>query len=147
MKLSQKSAEKLSTCHPDLQVIFNEAIKNSIIDFGISEGKRTDEKQLEYFLAGNSRIDPRNPKLKKKGKHLRSPSEAVDIYVWVPNRKDLAFDKVHLAFIAGHIIETSRRLFDAGLICHKLRWGGNWDSDGTLLYDQTLMDMPHFEIV
>ncbi len=147
MNLSIKSRERLDTCHPDLIKIIEVAIETSYIDFGVSEGKRSDEKQLEYFLAGKSRIDPRNPALKKKGKHLRTPSWAVDIYAYVQGRKDLAFDKVHLAYLAGHIMSVASRLYVDNEISHGLRWVGNWDSDGTLLFDQTLQDMPHFELI
>ena len=147
MVFGKRSIERKKTCHRDLQLILDHAIETSLVDFGISEGKRTDAKQLEYFLAGKSRIDPRNPELKRKGKHLRSPSWAVDIYAYVPGRKDLAFDRVHLAYLAGHIMNVAKTLYDDEIINHRLRWGGNWDSDGTLLYDQSLQDMTHFELI
>ena len=147
MKFSDRSQARLDTCHPDLITVFEEAIKTSLVDFGISEGQRSAETQLKYFLDGKSRIDPRIPELKKKGKHLRTPSEAVDIYAFVPGRKDLSFDKIHLAYLGGHIMGIADRLYREGAIRNKLRWGGNWDSDGELFYDQSLKDMPHFELI
>ena len=46
-----KSSEKLAQVHPDLQRVFNEAIKNSPLDFSITEGLRTKERQKELFSA------------------------------------------------------------------------------------------------
>ena len=138
-----RSKKNLSTCHEDLQVIHQEAIKTSTVDYGISEGHRSLERQKKLFDEGKSRIDG----ISRKGKHNHLPSQATDVYAYVKGRKNLAFDKVHLAYIAGHIMETARRLYDEGRIEHHLRWGGNWDSDGTLMVDQSLKDMPHFELV
>ena len=69
-KFGQKSSANISTCHRDLQTILRAAIKNCPVDFGVHEGKRTDKKQLEYFLSTpqRSRIDPRIPEQKAKGK-------------------------------------------------------------------------------
>lgn len=59
----KRSREKLSQCHPDLQLIAEESLKLSSIDFGISEGHRSVEKQQEYFRTGKSKVDG----IKKKG--------------------------------------------------------------------------------
>ena len=142
-KFGERSEKNLATCHEDLQKIHREAIKTSKVDYGISEGHRSLERQKELFDEGKSRIDG----ISKKGKHNYFPSQATDVYAYVSGRKDLAFDKVHLAYIAGHIMETARRLYETGEIKHQLRWGGNWDGDGTLLVDQSLKDMPHFELL
>ena len=50
---SKKSRAMLEQVHPDLQKVMEEAIK--IIDFSITEGARTKEKQLEYYKAGKSK--------------------------------------------------------------------------------------------
>jgi peptidoglycan L-alanyl-D-glutamate endopeptidase CwlK len=146
-KFGKRSSLCLDTCHDDLQKIHREAIKDIPVDYGIHEGKRSDEKQLEYFEAGKSRIDPRIPELKQKGKHLREPSEATDFHVAeVWNGKSLAWDDTHLAFIAGYLIRTAQELFARGEISHLLRWGGDWDSDGIIALDHSLKDMPHLEL-
>jgi len=142
-KFGERSAKNLKTAHKDIRKIMTEALKTSMVDFGISEGHRAVERQKKLFDQGKSRIDGIN----KKGKHNYKPSQAVDIYAYVPGSKNLAFDKVHLAYLGGHITATAKALFDAGKVSHELRWGGNWDGDGTLLFDQKLWDMPHFEIV
>jgi len=142
-----RSNNELSTCHRDMQLIHRTTIKTIPVDYGIIEGKRSDEKQLEYFLAGKSKIDPRNPELKKKGKHLRNPSEATDIIIAEShNGKRLSWDKIHFSFVAGYLIATAQFLYEQGKIEHLLRWGGDWDGDGVICLDQSLDDMPHVEL-
>lgn len=141
-KFGDRSVKNLNTAHKDLQLIMREALRTSMVDFGVSEGYRTLERQQKMYNEGKSRIDGVN----RKGKHNYNPSLAVDIYAYVEGRKDLAFDKVHLAYLGGHIMATAAALLAKGEVYHKLRWGGNWDGDGTLLFDQKLWDMPHFEL-
>ena len=138
-----RSRKNLDNCHEDMQLIHEEAIKTSLVDYTITEGYRRVERQKELFDKGYSRIDGIN----KKGKHNYRPSQATDIIAYVKGRKDLAYDKIHLAYLAGHIMATADRLFKEGKVKHRLRWGGNWDSDCTLYFDQSLKDMPHFELL
>lgn len=151
----QASIDKINTCHQDLQLIAKLAIKRSRIDFGISQGERTIEQQLEYFMQGKSKLDPRNPKLLKGAKHVtgmgtgRKLSEAFDIYIYHPDpelRRKLAYDVPSLAYVAGVIQSCAQELFEIGEISHLIRWGGNWDMDGVILYDQSFDDLPHFEL-
>lgn len=140
------SEEKLKNCHKDLQLIFRLAIKRSKIDFGISEGHRSIQKQLQYFNEGKSKVDG----VKVKGKHNFLPSEAVDIYAYHPDletRRKLAYDKSHLSYIAGVVDSCAEELFAKSEITHKIRWGANWDSDGVIDYDQNFDDFPHFELL
>jgi len=141
-KFGSRSETNLRTAHADLQLIMSTAIQSSMVDFGVSEGHRTLERQKKLFDEGKSRIDG----ISKKGKHNHNPSLAVDIYAYVEGYKQLAFDKVHLAYLGGHIMLVAKLLYETGRVDHKLRWGGNWDGDGVLLRDQKLWDMPHFEL-
>ncbi len=141
-KFGERSIANLNTAHPDLQLIIKTALISSMVDFGVSEGHRTLERQKELYDEGKSRIDG----ISKKGKHNHNPSLAVDIYAYVPGHKNLTFDKVHLAYLGGHILLVGKLLYESGQVEHKLRWGGNWDGDGVLLHDQKLWDMPHFEL-
>ena len=52
-KLGKGSKEKLSTVHPDLQLIFNEAIKITHIDFGVTEGIRSKERGRQLQASGS----------------------------------------------------------------------------------------------
>lgn len=140
-----RSEEKLSTCHEDLQKILRLAIRRSIIDFGISEGHRSIERQQQLFHEGKSKIDGIN----KKGKHNFEPSHAVDIYAYHPDveiRRKIAYNTESLSYISGVIHSCAIELFEKGEVEHLIRWGGNWDHDGVILIDQNFDDLPHFEI-
>lgn len=145
------SLKRLETCHKDIQTLMLYAILTSPIDFGIAQGERTYDQQLEYFLAGKSKIDPRVPSQLLKAKHVTSEknpkARAVDIFAWVQGKKELMYDDAHLAFLGGHILKCSQELLAQGKITHSIRWGANWDGDGELIYDQTLKDLPHYEII
>lgn len=138
----EKSTKRLNTCHIDMKTICNEVIK--YIDFSILEGERTLEKQQEYYNAGKSKLDG----IDKKSKHQSSPSLAIDI---MPYRKGTnAFDgdnksKARFYLLAGYMFMCSEYLYEKGDIQHKLRWGGDWDSDKDFK-DQSFDDLPHFEL-
>ena len=138
-KFSLRSLGKLSTCHVDLQFIAKEAIAISDIDFGISEGERSIERQKELFDEGKSRIDG----VTRKGKHNYHPSLAFDIYAWVGNA---SWEKKDLIYLGGVITSVANHYYDKGIIKHKVRWGGNWDKDGIIISDQNFQDLPHFEL-
>lgn len=144
-RFGKRSIEQLSTCHEDLVLIAQETLKHSNVDFGISEGHRSEADQLKYFLKGYSRIDPRVMKLKLKGKHLSLPSDAFDIYIYVKGDPTMTYDKESLAYVGGVIMTTASRLYEERKVNSRIRWGGNWDSDGTIIKDQNLKDYPHFE--
>lgn len=152
-KFGTRSINEINTMVDDLALIFMESIKVSDIDFGVTQGARSVEQQLEYFLDGKSKIDPRKyseSDLVAKAKHivnsLEPKSRAGDIYAFVPTNKKLAYDEKHLCFIAGVITATANRLFAENKIKTKIRWGGNWDRDGEIITDQKFQDLPHFEI-
>jgi peptidoglycan L-alanyl-D-glutamate endopeptidase CwlK len=153
-KFGKRSSIKLNTCHKDIQLVLRLAISRSKIDFGISEGHRDIETQRGYYAIGRTIELHRNTitnvdGIIKKGKHNKIPSEAVDIYVWHPDsntRKKISYDGLHLSYVAGIIDSCAQELFAKGEIISQIRWGGNWDSDGVIKFDQNLNDMPHFEI-
>lgn len=137
---------KVKTCHTDLQKILILAISRSNIDFGVTEGHRSIERQKQLYDEGKSKIDGIN----KKGKHNYNPSLAADIYTYHPDlntRRKLAYDKSHLSYVAGLIDSCALELYEKGEIEHIVRWGANWDSDGIIDYDQSFDDFPHFELV
>jgi len=76
-KFSKSSHDKLATCHPDLQKIFNEIIKTR--DCTIICGARTLEDQQKAFEGGFSKLDG----IIKKSEHQVSKdkplSTAVDV--------------------------------------------------------------------
>jgi len=123
-KLSKTSKKRLATCDKRLQLVINEAIKTSPIDFGVACGTRTLEDQQHAYKEGHSKLDGIN----KKSLHQQSPSPAIDLYAY---KHGALWDKKSLSFLAGHILGTANRL---GI---ELEWGGDWSS---------FCDMPHFQL-
>ena len=74
-KFGQTSKENLSTCHEDLQRLFNEVIKHW--DCSVTEGYRNEERQNKAYRGGKSKVKYPN------GKHNRVPSNAVDVVPYV----------------------------------------------------------------
>ena len=142
----ERSKKVLETVHPDLRAIHNYVIQ--FFDHSVYEGLRTDEKQLEYFLEGKSKLNPRIKTSRKKAKHLKQEdgfSHATDSapYPISFERKEKARARFYMyagyMFMACEILYTQRR------ITHKLRWGGDWDSDKDFK-DQSFDDLPHMEL-
>lgn len=137
----KKSMEKLLTCHEDLQKIMNLAISRSRVDFGISEGHRSEERQKELYQEGKTTV--------LKSMHNNNPSLACDIYAYHKDpktRRKKQYDKGTLCYIAGVVVSCTKELLEKKEIEHTVRWGGNWDCDGEILTDHDFEDMPHFEI-
>lgn len=70
-KFGKKSLERLATCHPDIQAIAHELIKE--MDVTVICGHRNKEDQNKAYDMGKSKL--RWP----KGKHNSLPSKAMDI--------------------------------------------------------------------
>ena len=134
-KFSQESFSKLSTCHPDLQVLFYEVIK--YIDCTILEGYRNQVDQEKAFAKGNTKEHWPN------GKHNHQPSSAVDVICDPINFND---DKLGLWF-GGYVMGIAQKLKDEGKITHSIRWGGSWDGLGILNTEHMLEDLVHFELI
>lgn len=142
----KRSSKRLSTVHVDLQKIATLVISRTNIDFSITEGARSVERQKKLFDKGLTTKDGIN----NVGKHNLTPAEAIDIAIY---HKDTAFkyrvlfDPAHLAYVAGIFWSCALELYEKGEIEHVIRWGGNWDSDGVIKYDQSFLDMPHLELI
>ena len=154
-KFGKNSAKKLSTCHIDLQMIWNLAISRSVLDIGISEGHRPVSVQQAYYAIGRTKELNRRPITRidganKLGKHNVTPSEATDFFVYHRNkatRLKIAYNEAHLSYVYGLLDSCAKELYEKGEITHLLRWGGNWDGDGVLFFDQSFDDAPHVELV
>tara|TARA_Y100000310_G_C20336570_1_gene647808 strand:+ start:67 stop:474 length:408 start_codon:yes stop_codon:yes gene_type:complete len=124
------SESRLATCHPNLQLVFNELITR--FDHSILCGHRGMAAQNAAYHAV--------PQLSKvmwpAGKHNQTPSLAVDAapypVVWLDTRR--------MAYFAGMVVELGHAMKIP------IRWGGDWDRD-TDLADQKFNDLVHFELV
>lgn len=114
-----KSQERLKGVHPKLVQVMQEAIKESPLDFSITEGVRTLERQKELFEAGKSQT--------MNSRHLKG--FAVDIAVFIDGKLTWEFPKYQI--VADHIKKVAK---DLGI---PIVWGGDWIS---------FKDGPHFEL-
>lgn len=141
-KFGKRSEIELATCHPDLQLIARESLKNSQVDFGITKGHRSTTEQLKLYAKGKSQIDG----ITKLSMHNYTPSLAFDIYAYVSGKPHLGYDPLYLSHIAGIIIATANELYKEGKISDTVIWGFNWDGDNEIGTDQIFQDMPHFQL-
>ena len=140
--LSKKSMANIITCHEDLQRIILLSAKISQVDFSITEGHRSIERQQLLFKEGKSKIDG----ITKKGKHNEIPSMAFDFCAVVKDKPQLAYDEKHLLYLVGIFTAAGEILLMQKDNKYKVRSGTNWDGDGELFYDQTFWDAPHIEL-
>lgn len=143
-KFGKTSKERLSTCNSDLVKICNEVIRH--IDYSIVEGARTDEAQHQYFKDGKSKLDGVTQKSKHQVTKAKPLSGAVDVAPYPIDFKNESKAKARFYLLAGYFFQASETLYEAGEITHKLRWGGDWDSDKDFK-DQSFDDLPHFELI
>lgn len=116
---SQRSLERLKGVHPDLVKVMQASISDSPYDFGITEGRRTPERQQQLYKEGKSRT--------LNSRHLTG--HAVDIAVFIG--KDVSWDFRYYDAVAEHIKKVAESLKIP------IVWGGEW---------RGLVDGPHFEL-
>jgi peptidoglycan L-alanyl-D-glutamate endopeptidase CwlK len=139
---AESSVKRLEGVHEDLQIIFNEVKKYCMIDFDISCGHRTKQQQVALYTANKSKIDG----ISQKSKHQLYPSEAIDIYAYKEDGKG-SYTIHQMTYIAAVVQSVAIQLYSRGTIDHIIRWGGNWDSDGYIIDDQSFQDLCHFELM
>jgi peptidoglycan LD-endopeptidase CwlK len=118
-KLSQKSLSRLEGVHPDLMRVVNDAISTSKVDFAVTEGLRTIERQRELVAKGASKT--------MNSRHITG--HAVDLAPIIDGQ--IRWDWPPFYDIAAAMKESADRL---GV---KIVWGGDWIS---------FKDGPHFEL-
>lgn len=124
---SKRSLANLEGIHPDLRRVLDRALKESPVDFVITEGLRTLARQRELLRIGASKT--------LKSRHLTG--HAVDLYAWV----DLNVDgKIEFAEMANpRLLKKIADAIKAAAAAENVPivWGGDWRS---------FKDMPHFEL-
>ena len=124
-KFSPKSRERLASCHPDIQVVCNELIKQ--YDFSVLEGHRGKQAQNQAYKKGASKVCWPN------SSHNKTPSLAVDTAPYPIDWDNLSrFNEMIIRF------DTIANMLRAeGVISSDFVYGGYWS---------TLQDWPHIEI-
>lgn len=93
-KLSNKSKQRLNTVDERLLYLVNEVIKISPIDFGITEGYRSTERQQELFREGKSKCDG----ITSRSRH--QDGKAIDFVCYDPNTNKITWEKEYYIEIA-----------------------------------------------
>ena len=133
-KFSTASQERLSTCHKDLQTLFNTVLP--LVDCSILEGHRGEEAQNQYFREGKSQL--RYP----ESKHNKSPSMAVDVAPWPIKWENIE----RFRFFGAYVIGIADLLFEQGAMAYHVRWGGDFNANQDWS-DNTFSDYVHFELI
>lgn len=119
-KLSQRSKDRLAGVDDRLVKLVNRAIEITEVDFAVTEGLRTVERQRELVNKGFSQT--------VKSKHLTG--HAVDLAAYVDGK--ISWDKPFYYKIADAMKKAAQEQEVA------IRWGGDFKS---------FFDGPHFELV
>ena len=117
-KLSQRSIDRLKGVHPDLASVVKLAIERSEVDFMVTEGLRTKERQKELVAAGASKT--------MNSRHITG--HAVDLAAYV---NGIRWDWPLYEKIAKAMKQAAYELNI------RIEWGGDWKS---------FKDGPHFQI-
>lgn len=118
-KLSLRSLDRMKGVHPDLVKVVKRAIEISDVDFMVTEGLRTKERQKQLFAAGASKT--------LNSRHITG--HAVDLAALVGGQ--IRWDWPLYARIAYAMKMAADELKV------KIVWGGDWKS---------FKDGPHFEL-
>lgn len=129
-KFSKRSIRNMKDVHPDMVLIFTEAIKVSPIDFGVPNdgGVRSSLRQHQMFL--DPSIKTKCDGYERVSRHQVKDGDefgtALDFYAYVGGKS--SWNKVQLAIIAGVLMSTANRLEAEGRITSTLTWGGTFGS-------------------
>lgn len=118
-RLSNKSLEKLVGVHPDLVRVVKQAIGLTEVDFGCTEGLRTEARQTQLFKSGASTT--------MHSRHLTGHAIDLVAYIGPEVRWDWPlYYKIAEAMKKAALVENVH-----------IEWGGDW---------KTFKDGPHFQL-
>ena len=118
-RFSLRSQRNLKQVHPDLVKVMSMAIITSPLDFAITEGYRTADRQKELVDAGAS--------MTMNSRHLTG--HAVDVAVFIG--REVRWDWPLYERLAEHIKATAQKLVIP------IEWGGDW---------KKFKDGPHYQL-
>ena len=148
----ERSLAILATCDDRLQRIAEKVIQCTPIDISIISGWRNEQEQDDLVRRGLSKTLWPNSKHNHRASSERvrhrdggatyavKPwSQALDFAPYVNGGIDWK-DERAFALAAGVWMSCAKALG------YRLRWGGDWDGDGSTM-DQSFMDIGHLELV
>lgn len=127
-KLSKRSLSRLEGVDARLRLVVMEAINLTRVDFGVTEGLRTVERQRELVAAGASQT--------MNSKHITGHAVDVVAYIgprisWELNLYDDIADAMRLAAIEHDV---------------PIRWGAAWNIPDIREWDGTMQDAMDYYI-
>lgn len=148
-KLSARSLAKLDGVHPNLIRVVKRAIELTKIDFAVTEGLRTPERQREMYEKGASQI-------KEGGTHVAG--RAVDLAAFVGDRISWElrlYDDIADAMKAAALeVNVGLRWGAAWNVPDIRHWNGTMESAMMYYVDtrrkmgqRPFIDGPHFELI
>ena len=123
-KFSKRSLKKMAKVHPDLVAVAKLAINITAVDFGVTEGHRTLDRQKQLKAAGASRT--------LKSRHLIQPdgyAHALDVVAYLNGRVNWSWPLYTQIAKAFKTAAKKKKV--------RITWGGDWKS---------FRDGPHFQI-
>ena len=119
MQLDERSEKRLEGVNEALVSVVRRAARNTTVDFIVTEGLRTKERQAQLVAKGASRT--------MNSKHLTG--RAVDLAAMIDGEVRWDWPLYH---------KLAKAMKDAAAECGvKIVWGGDW---------RTFKDGPHFEL-
>lgn len=109
-RLGKGSQVRLRGVHKDLVAVVNRAIEITQVDFSITEGLRTVERQRELFAAGKSKT--------MNSRHLTG--HAVDLAAIMADG-NISWDWSYYELLAKAMKDAA---FEVGV---DIEWGGDWE--------------------
>lgn len=138
-KFGRSSTAKLDTGCPGIKLLASRALILSPYDFTVIRVWSGQEVQDILFKTGASTKAWPDSKHNIVDAEGNPYAEALDFGPWVARR--IPWKDTHVfAIIAGSFFASAQ------LLGFKIRWGGDWDGDGSTR-DQNLMDWGHIEII
>lgn len=119
-KFSKRSLDNLKGVHPDLVAVAKKALELTVIDFIVTEGLRTLDRQRHLISQGASRT--------MKSRHLTG--HAIDVVATL-SPGTVSWKVKDMTMISKAFKEASK------LLNIPIVWGGDW---------KTFKDTPHYEL-
>jgi peptidoglycan LD-endopeptidase CwlK len=128
-QLSQRSLDKLVGVRPELVEVVKRAIEITTVDFGVTEGLRTKERQIELFEKGASQI-------KDGGTHV--DGRAVDLMAYIGDRGSWELN------LYDNIADAMKQAAIEKNVA--IRWGAAWNVPDIRLWRGTMEEAMNFYI-
>lgn len=152
--LSNRSLDRLTGVHPDLCAVVRRAIEVSEINFIVTEGLRSKDRQESLVAEGKSET--------MNSRHLTG--HAVDLAIWEDRDEDKVVDADEISWKFPHYLKLAEAMKKAsGEIGIRVVWGAAWDDALCDVIDvgqahvryvarkksageKPFIDAPHFEL-